>query len=246
MERLQKVLAQANVASRRKSEELILEGKVKVNGQVINELGYKVNKNDHIEVDGKPIRLAEHLYFLLNKPTGYLSTVSDDKGRRTIMDLLTEEHKEVRLYPVGRLDYDTAGLLLITNDGDFTQHLTHPSFHVEKEYLVRVKGIMIRKKIVELRNGVTIDKDYFAKPRYVRLIELDTKNQSTLISITITEGRNKQVRKMIDALGFKVKNLTRVRYDFLTLDGVERGRYRSLKIHEVKQLHAHSIAKRDS
>lgn len=243
MERLQKVLAQANIASRRKSEELIVAGKVKVNGQVITELGFKVNKNDNIEVDGKPIKLAEHLYFLLNKPTGYLSTVSDDKGRRTVMDLLTEDHKDVRLYPVGRLDYDTAGLLLITNDGEFTQHLTHPSYHIEKEYLVRVKGIIIRKKIVELRNGVTIDKNYHAKPKEVRLIELDKKNQSTLLSITLIEGKNKQVRKMIEALGFKVKNLTRIRYDFLTLEGVERGRYRPLKIHEVKQLYAHSISK---
>ncbi|MCD4826415.1 MAG: rRNA pseudouridine synthase [Acholeplasmataceae bacterium] len=244
MERLQKVLAQANVASRRKSEEYIAKGRVKVNGQVITELGYKVNKTDLIEVDGKPIKLAEHLYFLLNKPTGFLSTASDDKGRRTVIDLLEEEHKDVRLYPVGRLDYDTAGLLLITNDGDFTNHLTHPSFHIEKEYLVRVTGIIIRKKIVELRNGVTIDGNYFAKPKEVRLVELNKEHQSTLLSITLIEGKNKQVRKMIEAIGFKVKNLTRIRYDFLTLDGVERGKYRALKIHEVKQLHAHSMTKR--
>ncbi len=244
LERLQKVLAQANVASRRKSEEYIAKGRVKVNGQVITELGYKVNKTDLIEVDGKPIKLAEHLYFLLNKPTGFLSTASDDKGRRTVIDLLEEEHKDVRLYPVGRLDYDTAGLLLITNDGDFTNHLTHPSFHIEKEYLVRVTGIIIRKKIVELRNGVTIDGNYFAKPKEVRLVELNKEHQSTLLSITLIEGKNKQVRKMIEAIGFKVKNLTRIRYDFLTLDGVERGKYRALKIHEVKQLHAHSMTKR--
>lgn len=244
LERLQKILAQANVASRRKSEEYITKGRVKVNGQVIKELGFKVNKSDLIEVDGKPIKLAEHLYFLLNKPTGYLSTASDDKGRRTVMDLLLEEHKDVRLYPVGRLDYDTAGLLLITNDGDFTQHLTHPTYHIEKEYLVRVTGILVRKKIVELRNGVTIDGDYYAKPKAVRLIELNKEHQSTLISMTLIEGKNKQVRKMIEAIGFKVKNLTRVRYDFLTLDGVERGKYRPLKIHEIKLLHAHSIAKR--
>lgn len=244
LERLQKVLAQANVASRRKSEEYIAKGRVKVNGQVIKELGFKVNKTDLIEVDGKPIKLAEHLYFLLNKPTGFLSTASDDKGRRTVIDLLEEEHKDIRLYPVGRLDYDTAGLLLITNDGEFTNHLTHPSFHIEKEYLVRVTGIIIRKKIIELRNGVIIDGDYFAKPKEVRLVELNKEHQSTLISITLIEGKNKQVRKMIEAIGFKVKNLTRIRYDFLTLDGVERGKYRPLKIHEVKQLHAHSMTKR--
>lgn len=244
LERLQKVLAKANIASRRKSEEIILEGRVKVNGQVITELGFKVNKTDLVEVDGKPISLAEHLYFLLNKPTGYLSTVTDDKGRRTIMDLILEEHKDVRLYPVGRLDYDTAGLLLLTNDGELTQHLTHPSYHVEKEYLVRVKGIVIRKKVVELRNGVIIDGDYLAKPKEVRLLELDKENQSTLLSITLTEGKNKQVRKMIKALDYEVKNLTRIRYDLLTLEGVERGKYRALKIHEVKQLFARSIAKK--
>ncbi|AUD65370.1 hypothetical protein BK011_06585 [Tenericutes bacterium MZ-XQ] len=244
MERLQKVLAQANIASRRKSEEMILEGRVKVNGKVITELGFKVNKTDDIEVDGKPIKLAEHLYFLLNKPTGFLSTVKDDKGRRTIMDLLEPAHQDIRLYPVGRLDYDTAGLLLLTNDGDFTNHMTHPSYHIEKEYLVRVKGIVIRKKIVELRKGVTIDNNYHARPKAVRLIELNKDHQSTLLSMTLIEGKNKQVRKMIEALGYEVKNLTRVRYDFLTLDGVERGTYRPLKIHEVKKLYAHSIAKR--
>ena len=244
MERLQKVLAKANVASRRKSEEYILAGRIKVNGKVVKELGFKVNKSDQIEVDGKPIRLAEHLYFLLNKPTGFLSTVSDDKGRRTVMDLLTEEHKDVRLYPVGRLDYDTAGLLLMTNDGDFTHRLTHPSYHIEKEYLVRVTGIVIRKKIVELRKGVTIADNYFAKPKAVRLMELNKEHQSTLLSITLIEGKNKQVRQMIEALGYKVKNLTRIRYDSLTLDGVERGKYRPLKVHEVKQLHGHSLAQR--
>jgi 23S rRNA pseudouridine2605 synthase len=160
------------------------------------------------------------------------------------MDLLTEEHKKVRLYPVGRLDFDTAGLLLITNDGELTKRLTHPQHEIEKEYLVRVDAIVIRKKIVELRNGVIIDDNYKAIPKEVRLLELDKKNQSSLLSITLVEGKNKQVRKMIQAIGHKVKKLTRIRYDFLTLEGVERGTYRPLKIHEVKQLYAHSIPKK--
>ncbi|MBN2299863.1 MAG: rRNA pseudouridine synthase [Acholeplasmataceae bacterium] len=243
MERLQKVLAHANIASRRKSEEIILEGRVKVNGIVVTELGFKVEKKDLIEVDGKPIEMAQHLYFLLNKPTGYVSTTSDEKNRKTVLDLLDAELKDTRLYPVGRLDFDTAGILLLTNDGEFTNLMTHPEHEIEKEYLARVEGIVIRKKIVALRKGVIIDQDYLAIPKDVRLLELDKKFQTTLISITLTEGKNKQVRKMMEAIGHPVKKLTRVRYDFLTLDGVERGRYRLLKIHEVKKLYAHSQPK---
>jgi len=244
MERLQKILAQANIASRRKSEEIILEGRVKVNGVKVTELGFKVNRSDKIEVDGKPIELAEHLYFLLNKPTGFVSTTSDEKNRKTVLDLLTEEHRDIRLYPVGRLDFDTAGILLLTNDGDFTNRMTHPEHEIEKEYLARVEGIVIRKKIVALRNGVIIDGDYLAVPKEVRLMELNKEQKSTLISITLTEGRNKQVRKMMDAIGHPVKKLTRIRYDLLTLEGVERGAYRPLKVHEIKKLYANSSPKK--
>lgn len=244
MERLQKVLAQANIASRRKAEEIILAGRVSVNGVIVTELGFKVNQQDEIKVDGKAIERAMHLYFLLNKPTGYVSTTSDEKGRKTVVDLLTDEHKDIRLYPVGRLDFDTAGLLLLTNDGDFTHRMTHPEHQIEKEYLARVEGIVIRKKIVQLRKGVVIDGDYLAVPKEVRLIELNKTHQSTLLSITLTEGRNKQVRKMFEAIGHPVKKLTRVRYDFLLLDGVERGTYRPLKIHEIKKLYANSTPKK--
>lgn len=229
MERLQKILAHANIASRRKSEEIILEGRVKVNGVIVTELGSKVDKHDKIEVDGKPIEMAQHLYFLLNKPTGYVSTTSDEKNRKTVLDLLHPDFKDIRLYPVGRLDFDTAGILILTNDGDFTNKMTHPEHQIEKEYLVRVEGIVIRKKIIALRNGVIIDDDYLAVPKEVRLLELDKQYQSTLISITLTEGKNKQVRKMMEAIGHPVKKLTRVRYDFLTLEGVERGAYRDRK-----------------
>jgi len=244
MERLQKILAQANIASRRKSEEIILAGRVKVNGVVVTELGLKVNRSDKIEVDGKPIELAMHLYFLLNKPTGFVSTTSDEKNRKTVLDLLTDEHRDIRLYPVGRLDFDTAGILLLTNDGDFTNRMTHPEHEIEKEYLARVEGIVIRKKIVALRKGVIIDDDYLAVPKDVRIIELNKDQQSTLISITLTEGRNKQVRKMMESIGHPVKKLTRIRYDFLTLEGVERGSYRPLKVHEVKKLYANSSLKK--
>lgn len=244
MERLQKVLAQSNIASRRKSEEIILAGRVKVNGEVIKELGFKVSKDDIIKVDDKEISRATHVYFLLNKPTGYVSTTSDEKSRKTVIDLLEDEHKEMRIYPVGRLDYDTAGILLLTNDGDFTNKMTHPEHEVEKEYLARVEGVVIRKKIVQLRKGVTIDEDYLAVPKAVHLIEIDKEHQTTLLSVTLIEGRNKQVRKMLEAIGHPVKKLTRVRYDFLTLEGVERGMYRPLKIHEVKKLYANASQKK--
>src|SRR3989339_731923 len=214
MERLQKVLAQANIASRRKAEGFITSGRVKVNGIVITELGYKVDKKDKIEVDGKPIELAEHLYFLLNKPVGYVSTTSDEENRQTVLDLLDPELRGTRLYPVGRLDFDTAGLLLLTNDGDFTNKMTHPEHEIEKEYLARCEGIIIRKLIVQLREGVLI------------------------------EGRNKEVRKMLEAIGHPVKKLTRIRYDVLTLEGVERGSYRPLKPHEIKKLYANSQPKK--
>lgn len=244
MERLQKVLAQSNIASRRKSEEIILAGRVKVNGEVITELGFKVGKDDIIKVDDKEISRAQHVHFLLNKPTGYVSTTSDEKSRQTVIDLLEDEHKDMRIYPVGRLDFDTAGLLLLTNDGDFTNKMTHPEHEIEKEYLARCEGVIIRKKIVQLRKGVIIDDDYMAVPKAVHLIEIDKEHQTTLISMTLIEGRNKQVRKMLEAIGHPVKKLTRVRYDFLTLDGVERGMYRPLKIHEVKKLYANASQKK--
>jgi len=243
MERLQKILAHSNIASRRKSESFILEGRVKVNGIIVTELGYKVDPKDKIEVDGQLIEPAAPVYFLLNKPTGFVSTTSDEKGRKTVLNLLEPSEKSIRLYPVGRLDFDTAGLLLLTNDGDLTQKMTRPEHHIEKEYLVRTEGIIIRKKIVLLRSGVIIDDNYKAIPKSVRLIELDKTNKTTLLSITLTEGKNKQVRKMMEAIGHPVMKLTRIRYDFLTLEGVERGRYRPLKVHEVRKLMGHALQK---
>lgn len=242
MERLQKVLANANIASRRKSEELILEGRVSVNNEIIKTLGFKVGKNDLIKVDGKAIDQSQKVYYLLNKPTGYLSTAKDDKGRKTVLDLLQVEDKDKRVYPVGRLDYDSAGLILLTNDGDLTYRLTHPKHEVEKEYLVRVSGIVIRKKVVELRKGVKIEGN-FMRPKFIRILELDKVNQSTLFSVVLTEGRNREIRKLFESINHEVKTLTRVRYDFLTLEGVERGTYRPLKIHEIKQLYGHAQIK---
>jgi 23S rRNA pseudouridine2605 synthase len=236
MVRLQKALADAGVASRRKAEELITSGQIKVNGVVVTELGFKVSDSDEILFNDELVIREEKVYYLLNKPTGYVSTVKDEKGRKTVLDLLNKDEVSERVYPVGRLDSDTAGVILLTNDGDLTYKLTHPKHEVEKEYLARVKGIVVRNKAKEIQKGVIIDKDYLAKPKLVRVVELDKEKQTTLLSIVLTEGRNREVRKIMEAAGFPVINLTRIRFAHLTTEGVGRGYYRALKIHEIKQL----------
>ncbi|MGI6782059.1 MAG: pseudouridine synthase [Acholeplasmataceae bacterium] len=234
--RLQKALAEAGIASRRKAEELITSGQIKVNGEVVTELGFKVKDSDEILFNDELVVREEKVYYLVNKPTGYVSTVKDEKGRKTVLDLLNKDEIVERVYPVGRLDTDTAGLILLTNDGDLTYTLTHPKHGVEKEYLARVKGIVVRNKLKEIRQGVVIDGDHLAVPKQVRIVELDKKFQTTLLSITLTEGKNREVRKIMEASGHPVINLTRIRFANLTTDGVGRGYYRKLKIHEIKYL----------
>jgi len=236
MERLSKVLAQAGVASRRKAEELIQSNRVKVNGQVVNVLGSKVTAKDVILVDDQPIQKEPLFYYLLNKPTGYLSTVADEHKRRNILDLFSAEDKRVRLYPISKLEYDTAGALIVTNDGELTKHLTQSQVEIESEYNIRVKGIVIKDKIRTLRRGIVIEQKLVA-PKDVQILELDKPHQSTLIRILMQHADSKLVRKMFQALGHEVKNMTRIRYDFLNLEGIERGTYRILKSHEVKKLY---------
>lgn len=236
MERLSKVLAQAGVASRRKAEELIQSNRVKVNGQVVNVLGSKVTAKDVILVDDKPIQKEPLFYYLLNKPTGYLSTVADEHKRRNILDLFRTEDKKTRLYPISKLEYDTAGALIVTNDGELTKQLTQSQVEIESEYNIRVKGIVIKEKIRVLRRGILIDqKNVF--PKDVQILELDKAHQSTLIRIIMRHADSKLVRRIFKTLGHEVKNMTRIRYDFLTLEGIERGSYRILKNHEVKKLY---------
>ncbi|WP_162164013.1 pseudouridine synthase [Acholeplasma hippikon] len=236
MERLSKLIAQSGVSSRRKAEELILAGKVKVNGEVITQLGTKANQSDLIEVDGKVINKERLVYFLINKPTGYLSTNQDEHKRRNFLDLMLPEDKQFRLFPVAKLEYDTAGALLVTNDGELTRKLTRRVSGIEKEYMVRVSGIMIKEKIRQMRNGISVE-GKIIQPREVQLMELDKKNQSTLVRIVIGDETNKEIRALFKTLEHPVKNLTRTRYDFLTLEGVERGGYRPLRAHEVKRLY---------
>ena len=236
-ERLQKVMASCGVASRRKCEEIITQGRVKVNGDVVSELGTKVSKKDVIEVDGKVLFKQEHVYYVLNKPTGYLTTVSDTLGRRTVMDLLDPETKKTRVFPVGRLDYDTSGVLLLTNDGELSYRLTRSQKEVEKEYQVRVSGIIDQPAVTKLIKGVLID-GVMTKRAKVEILELNRKNDSSLLTITITEGRNRQVRKMCETVGFLVKKLKRVSFGGVTLDGLGVGEYRPLKPHEIKKLYS--------
>ena len=236
MERLQKVIAQSNICSRRKAEKLILEKRVTVNGIICDQLGTNVSKKDIIKVDDNTITRASYVYYLLNKPTGVIANAEDSKNRRTIIDFLEPEDQENRIYPVGRLDFDTAGLLILTNDGELTKKLTHPSSQIEKQYIVRVEGIVIKDKIRTIRKGIIIDKNHFVIPKEVQLLEIDKTTKTSLIRIIIRETTNKQVRKMMEKMGHKVINLTRDRYAFLNLDGVKRGTYRKLKVHEVKKL----------
>lgn len=236
LERLQKVMASSGVASRRKCEELILAGKVKVNGVVANVLGTKVGKKDRIEVEGKVLVKEDLVYYVLYKPTGYVTTVNDEHNRRIVFDLLNKNDKQKRLFPIGRLDYDTSGVLLLTNDGDLSYKLTNSKKEIEKQYLVRVDGILTLPDVKKLTLGVIIDGKKTKRAK-VSIESVDRKNNSCLVSITITEGRNHQVRNMFEAIGYPVKKLKRISFGGINLEGLSVGEYRPLKIHEIKTLH---------
>lgn len=238
MERLQKIIANSGYCSRRKAEELILNGKVKVNGETINTLGSKASYADTIIINGVTLKLEPKEYVLLYKPRGVVSSVHDDKGRKTVVDIVESEN---RLYPVGRLDYDTSGLLLLTNDGELTNLLIHPSHEVEKVYLVKIDDIVNPSLVKSLSNGVVIDGKKTGKAR-VKIKKIDKKKKSSLIELTIYEGRNHQVKKMFEAIGYKVSKLKREKFAGLTLDGLKSGEYRHLNIKEVKKLY--SVAKK--
>lgn len=233
MERLQKVIAAAGIASRRKSEELIKQGKVKVNGKIVTELGIKVSSSDKVEVNEIPIEKEVPVYFLLYKPRGVISSVSDDKGRKVVTDFFSN-FKE-RIYPIGRLDYDTSGLLLMTNDGEFANLLMHPKSEIEKVYVAKVKGFPLRENLKKLEKGIML-KDGKTAPAKVKVLSVDKKKQTTIIEIIIHEGKNRQVRRMFEAIGNEVLKLKRERYGTLTLSGLKAGEARELTLHEVKQL----------
>jgi 23S rRNA pseudouridine2605 synthase len=233
-ERLQKYLAECGVASRRKCEEIILAGKVRVNGNLITELGTKVNpQTDTVEVDGKVISSEKKVYILLNKPVGYVTTMSDEKERPTVMELL--EGVKEKVVPVGRLDMFTSGLLLLSNDGDFVYKVTHPKHETTKTYIVKTRGVPRESDLEKLRVGVKID-DYMTSPAEVNLLLKDNTNDIARIWIRIHEGRNRQVRKMCEAIGLSVIALKREGVGNLTCEGVERGKWRYLTDEEVAEI----------
>lgn len=234
--KLVKYLAHGGVASRRKSKELILKGKVLVNGKQVFEPSYIVQKDDLVTYGNVEIEKEELVYYLLNKPRGVVSTVSDEKGRKTVLDLIDDMHKDKRIYPIGRLDYDSTGVLLLTNDGDLSYILTRPEYEVPKTYLATVKGFFTKKAERELKAGVDLG-DYQTRPAKVSVKEYNKERETSLVEITIVEGKNHQVKQMFDHVGFPVISLTRSAFDFLTTKGVKRGYYRRLKVHEVKKLY---------
>ncbi|MDI6848639.1 MAG: pseudouridine synthase [Candidatus Saccharicenans sp.] len=233
MLRLNKFLAQAGVASRREADRLIQDGRVKINGRVVTELGVKIDEfRDRIEVDHHPVKLpSEQIYLLLNKPAGYIVTLDDPQGRKTVMDLLPR--LPVRVFPVGRLDAETEGLLLFTNDGELAHRLIHPRYEIKKLYEVRVKGFVEDKDLDRLQKGVFIDGRKSA-PARARIIYRN--REKSLISLEIHEGRKHEVRKMLSALGFEVKKLRRVSFAGITVKGLRRGFWRRLKPEEVARL----------
>ena len=235
-QRLQKIIAQAGLASRRGAEELIAKGRVQVNGQTITELGMKVEPNDHVEVDGSPIEGREKLvYYLLNKPRGVVTTNNDEKGRQTVIDLLGDVSQ--RVYPIGRLDYDTTGVLLLTNDGVVANQLMHPKSRVDKVYVAKVEGIATDEKLAPLKHGVVI-KGRKTAPARVTIERVDKDKKTSMVLVIIHEGRNHQIKNMLQKVHLPVVKLTREQYAFFDLVGLQSGEYRKLTGAEVRRLKA--------
>ena len=233
VERVQKVIAASGYCSRRKAEELVRLGLVYINGDIAS-LGDKVSGNDYIEVEGNAINeKQDKVYYLLNKPRGIITSTIDDKGRKTVVDLIDDNR---RIYPVGRLDYDTTGLIIITNDGELANLLTHPKNNIDKVYIAKIEGLITKGNIKTLENGVVIDGKKTAKSK-AKILRADKKTNTTVVELTIHEGRNHQVKNMFNALGYNVIKLKRECISFLTVDGLSSGDYRQLSIHEVKRLY---------
>ena len=232
--RLQKYLASAGVASRRKCEELILDGKIEVNGKIITELGTKIDpKKDEVKYNGKIVKSEEEkVYILLNKPIGYVTTAKEQFGRDMVLDLVKVNK---RIVPVGRLDMYTSGALILTNDGEFVNKLTHPSHEIDKTYNVTVKGIVTKEEIENLKKGVLIDDDYITKPAKVKILKIDEEKKISRIQITIHEGKNRQVRKMCEAIGKRVLALHRCKIGNIDVKSLKLGEWRYLSKKEVEK-----------
>lgn len=229
--RINKYLAQCGVAGRRACDKLISEGRVSVNGKVAD-LGLDVEEDDSVKVDGKIVTVQKNEYYILHKPKGYISTVSDDKGRKTVLDILGSGVG--RVYPVGRLDYDSEGLLILTTDGELAQHLTHPSNEVPKTYTVKVEGRLTENDLNPIRSGIEIEGGYVTKKCRAHIIE--TNKEYTKVELTLREGKNREIRKMFAAIGKEVTLLKRTKVGELSLRGLERGAFRKLTPAEVNYL----------
>lgn len=233
LQRLQKVIAEAGIASRRKAEKLIIEGRVTVDGETVTKLGTKVGTFSNITVDGEPIERESLHTYIFYKPRGVVSTVSDEKGRKTVVDYFKD--LPYRLYPIGRLDYDTSGLLLMTNDGELANLMMHPRNKVAKVYVAKIEGQLLPEEIRHLSKGVEIE-HHKSAPAKIKIIRTDRKKNTQIVQLTIHEGHYHQVKRMFKAVGHQVKKLSRERYSFLTLDSLISGKYRELTHAEVDRL----------
>lgn len=236
MVRLQKAIADSGFCSRRKAEEYIVKGKVFVNGEKITELGSKVEGNEEIIVDGNAISKQDKEYYILYKPGGVISSTKDDKGRKTVVDFFSSNK---RLYPVGRLDYDTTGIILLTNDGEFTNMMLHPKNKIPKVYIAKLEGIIDGYSIKKIKSGIVID-GIKCTPDRVKLKSADKKSNTCIVEITIHDGRNHEVKRIFESAGYNVIKLKRESIAFLTLQGLSSGEFRKLTIKEVKQLYAYT------
>lgn len=236
MVRLQKAIADSGFCSRRKAEEYIVKGKVFVNGERITELGSKVEDNEEIIVDGNAISKQDKEYYILYKPRGVISSTKDDKGRKTVVDFFSSNK---RLYPVGRLDYDTTGIILLTNDGEFANMMLHPKNKIPKVYIAKLEGIIDGYSIKKIKSGIIID-GIKCIPDRVKLKSADKKSNTCIVEITIHDGRNHEVKRIFESAGYNVIKLKRESIAFLTLQGLSSGEFRKLTIKEVKQLYAYT------
>ena len=227
MDRLQKIIAASGLTSRRKAEEWILQGRVKVDGQVVTELGVKPRKGALIEVDGKAIAREDKVYYVMNKPKKVLCTLNDEHDRRTVVDLMTDVPQ--RVFPVGRLDYDTTGVLIMTNDGEFANEIIHPRYHIAKVYEVTINGILKTEEIKQLEQGVVLDDGIKTLPAKLWVTNKDVANEQTMFELTIQEGRNRQIKRMLDVFGYEVRRLHRRSLGPITGRGLNPGEYRLMK-----------------
>lgn len=231
MQRLNKFIASSGLCSRRKADELIENGQVIVNGKIVKELGYQVSEKDKVFVDKKPVRPKKLEYYKFYKPAGYITTADDEKGRKTIYDILPENMQQMK--PVGRLDRESTGLLIMTNDGDLINELTHPSIKVPKVYTVTIDGKINQNQLEQLAKGIEIEKDKIA---YAEAIVLEISNKSTMLQVVLYQGMNRQIRKMFDFLGFEVVSLKRVQHATISIEGLKKGQFKIIKPIQIREL----------